>query len=100
MNKPDSTKSAKPMPAIAASSDSDPGGPAIEAVEAVASIAVGSKLQVSAAKLEPFLDHHSLSPSKDMLTVEVVGMGMGSTDVNSKKAIFIVMEIKLVDNQD
>ena len=100
MNKQDTVNSSKPMPAIAASSDSDPSGPAIDAAESVASIAVGSKLQVSAAKLEPFLDHPSLSALKDMLTVEVVGMGMGSTDVNSKKAIFIVMEIKLVDSQD
>ena len=92
--------SAKPMPTITAISDSDLGAPAIDAVETVASISAGSKLKVSAAKLKPFLDYHGLSTSKDMLTVEVLRMGMGTTDINPKKVIFIVVEIKLTDNQD
>ncbi|MFA7339641.1 MAG: hypothetical protein WC028_22865 [Candidatus Obscuribacterales bacterium] len=74
--------------------------PAIDAVETVASISAGSKLQVSAAKLKPFLDHHGLSSSKDTLTVEVLRMGMGTTDINPNKVVFIVIEIKLIDNQD
>lgn len=81
-------------------SDSDLGEPAIDAVETVASISAGSKLKVSAAKLKPFLDHHGLSTSSDTLTVEVLRMGMGTTDINPNKVIFIVVEIKLVDNQD
>jgi hypothetical protein len=86
MNKQDTT-TANPMPAI-------------DAVETVASISVGSKLQVSAVKLKPFLDHHGLSSSKDTLTVEVLRMGMGTTDINPNKVVFIVIEIKLIDNQD
>jgi hypothetical protein len=69
-------------------------------VEPVASISVGSKLKVSAAKLKPFLDHHKLSTSKDVLIVEVLRMGMGTTDINPNKTVFIVIEIKLTDNQD
>ncbi len=73
---------------------------AIDAVETVASISAGSKLKVSAAKLKPFLEHHGLSTNKDTLTVEVLRMGMGTTDINPKKVVFIVIEIKLIDNQD
>jgi hypothetical protein len=99
MNKQDTTNSANPTPAIVATSDSDTKG-AANSVEPVASISVGSKLKVSAAKLKPFLDHHKLSTSKDVLIVEVLRMGMGTTDINPNKTVFIVIEIKLTDNQD
>ena len=100
MNKQDTTNTATPLPTIAATSASDTTGPAIDTVQTVASIAVGSKLQVSAAKLKPFLDHHGLSTSKDVLTVEVLRMAMGTTDINPNKTVFIVIEIMLIDNQD
>ncbi|MFA7339644.1 MAG: hypothetical protein WC028_22880 [Candidatus Obscuribacterales bacterium] len=87
MNKLDTTNAATPTHAI-------------DAVETVASISVGSKLQVSAVKLKPFIDHHGLSTSKDTLTVEVLRMGMGTTDINPNKVVFIIIEIKLIDNQD
>lgn len=35
-----------------------------------------------------------------MLIVEVLRMGMGTTDINPNKTVFIVIEIKLTDNQD
>ena len=35
-----------------------------------------------------------------MLTVEVLRMGMGSTDINPNKTVFIVVEIVFIDNQD
>jgi hypothetical protein len=100
MNKQDTTNTATPLPTIAATSASDTTGPAIDTVQTVASIAVGSKLKVSAAKLKPFLDHHKLATSKDVLTVEVLRMGMGSTDINPSKTVFIVVEIVFIDNQD
>ena len=100
MNKEDTTNSANPTPAIAATGDNDHTGPAIDSVKTVASISVGSKLQVSAAKLKPFLDHHGLSASKDVLTVEVLRMAMGTTDINPNKTVFIVIEIMLIDNDD
>ncbi len=100
MNKPETNSSAKAMPTIAATSDGTTKEPAIDAVKTVASISVGSKLQVSAAKLKPFLDHHGLSTSKDVLTVEVLRMAMGTTDINPNKTVFIVIEIMLIDNQD
>ena len=80
--------------------DSATSAPTIDAVKTVATISAGSKLQVSAAKLKPFLDHHGLSTTKDVLTVEVLRMGMGTTDINPNKTVFIVVEIKLIDNQD
>jgi hypothetical protein len=102
MNTKDSN-SAKPMRIFTTNvtiSDSDLGEPAIDAVEPVTSISAGTKLTVSAAKLKPFLEHHGLSTSKDTLTVEVLRMGVGTTDINPKKLNFLVVEIKLVDNQD
>ncbi|MBP9093980.1 hypothetical protein KBI23_23360 [bacterium] len=99
MNKPKTNSSAKPS-TIAETSDSKQAGPAIDAVKPVASIAVGSKLKVSAAKLKPYLDHHKLSTSKDVLIVEVLRMGMGTTDINPNKTVFIVIEIVFTDNQD
>jgi hypothetical protein len=73
--------------------------PVIDAVEVVTTILAGSKLKVSAAKLKPFLDFHGLSTSKEALTVEVLRMGMGTTDI-SKKFEPIVVEIKLIENDD
>ena len=35
-----------------------------------------------------------------MLIVEVLRMGMGTTDINPNKTVFIVIEIVFTDNQD
>jgi hypothetical protein len=61
-------------------------------------ISAGSKIKVATEKLKPFFDHHKRSTDKEDVIVEVLKMGMGTTDLGA--FAFVVIEVRLVDNDD
>ncbi len=61
-------------------------------------ITAGSRIKVATEKLKPFFDFHERSTDKEDVIVEVLQMGMGTTDLGA--AAFVVIEVRLVDNDD
>ena len=61
-------------------------------------ITAGSKIKVAAEKLKPFFDFHKRSTDKEDVIVEVLQMGMGTTDLGA--FALVVIEVRLVDNDD
>lgn len=72
----------------------------VPGVTVKASLSKGSKILVDAAKLKPYFDFHGRTTDKEQVTVEILQMGAGTTDLDENKIQLIVMEIILVDNND
>ncbi len=72
----------------------------VPGVTVKSSLRKGSKLLVDAAKLQPYFDFHKRSTDKTQVTVEILQMGAGTTDLDENKSLPVVIEIIMVDNND
>ena len=72
----------------------------VPGVTVKAAIRKGDKLLVDATKLTPYFDLHGRTTDKTNITIQIVQMGAGTTDLDESKMLMVVLEIVAVDNND